>query len=205
MRPLLNTFLKGLFFALPLAVTFGLLYWVFLTAENLLKIPLMWVLPEGTYMTGMGVLSAFLLIFMLGILVQAYVTRRILRFVDELVARTPFVKTLYTTARDFMNLFASDKEKTMHAVVSITFDNDVKLMGFVTNSQVRLDDGEPLWAVYLPMSYQVGGYTLLVPPSRCDVLDVSVKWAMQQVLTAHVVQQPKTPVASSAQGAAPTA
>ena len=189
MRAIINTFLKGLVFALPLVVTFGLLYWLFVKAEGLLEIPLQWVLPEGAYVTGMGLVSAIVLIFMLGVLVQTYITKHIFRLFGELMAHTPLVKTLYTTARDFMELVAGDKDKAMQGVVVITLDNDIRLMGFVTNDDVDLGEHEGLIAVYLPMSYQVGGYTLLVPAERCERINMPVKKAMQQVLTAHVVRK----------------
>ncbi|HEY7774205.1 MAG TPA: DUF502 domain-containing protein [Marinagarivorans sp.] len=188
MRPIINTFLKGLVFLLPLVVTFGLLYWLFIKAEDLLKIPLQWVLPEGAYVTGMGLVSAVVLIFLLGILVQTYITNHIFRLFGELMARTPLVRTLYTTARDFMELVAGNKEKSLQGVVVVTLDHDIRLMGFVTNDDVQLGDHDGLVAVYLPMSYQVGGYTLLVPPERCERINMPVKKAMQQVLTAHVTR-----------------
>lgn len=189
MRPIFNTFLKGLIFTLPLALTFGLLYWIFFQAENILKIPLSWILPEGTYITGMGVFSALVLIFFVGILVQTYVIKHILRFFQALVAHTPFVKTLYSAIRDFINLFSSDKDKSMRSVVAVTLDNDIRLLGFVTNDSVVLGSASDLVAVYLPMSYQIGGYTLLVPKGRLEPLDMPVKEAMQKTLTAHVVKQ----------------
>jgi uncharacterized membrane protein len=191
MRPIVNIFLKGLVFALPVVVTFGLLNWLFVKAENWLKIPLQWILPEGSYLPGMGLISAVLLIFMLGILVQTYITKHLFGWFGDLLARTPLVKTLYTTVRDFMELVAGGRESTLRGVVVITLDSDIRLMGFVTNDNVQLAEHKELVAVYLPMSYQVGGYTLLVPAARCEFIDMPVNIAMQQVLTAHITAHPK--------------
>lgn len=193
MRVVINIFLKGLVFTLPLVITFGLIYWLFFKAENLLKLPLQWVLPSGAYIPGMGVASAVVLIFLMGILVQSYITKHLLRLFGELVSHTPLVKTLYNTVRDFMELVAGDKERSMQGVVLITLDNDIRLMGFVTNDDLTLASHNGLIAVYLPMSYQVGGYTLLVPPERCEHLDIPVKVAMQQVLTAHISKYSASP------------
>ncbi len=186
MRFVLNIFLKGLVFTLPLVITFGLIYWLFFKAESLLKVPLQWVLPEGAYLPGMGVASAVVLVFLAGILAQAYVTKHVLRWFGELVGHTPLIKTVYNTVRDFMELVAGDKDRSMQGVVVVTLDNDLRLMGFVTNDNLTIAQHQGLVAVYLPMSYQVGGYTLLVPPERCEYLDIPVKTAMQQVLTAHI-------------------
>lgn len=186
MKTIANTFFKGLFFTLPLVITFGLLYWLFATAENLLKVPLEALLPEGWYTTGMGVVSAALIIFCIGILVQAYVTKYFFSWFERLVEHIPLVRTLYNSARDLMHFFAGDQQGQMSKVVSVTLESDIRLIGFVTNEQAQLGEESQLLAVYFPMSYQVGGYLAYMPRERCEILDIPVKTAMQQVLTAHI-------------------
>lgn len=186
MKTIANTFFKGLFFTLPLVITFGLIYWLFATAENLLKVPLQLLLPEGWYITGMGVISAMLIIFCLGILVQAYITKYVFRWLEQCVECIPLVKTLYSSAKDLMHFFAGDQQGRMSKVVSVSFENDIRLIGFVTNENAELGEHTGLLAVYFPMSYQLGGYVAYMPKERCNILDIPVKTAMQQVLTAHV-------------------
>lgn len=186
MKTIANTFFKGLFFTLPLVITFGLLYWLFATAENLLKVPLEALLPLGWYVTGMGVISAALIIFCIGILVQAYVTKYIFRWFERIVENIPLVRTLYNSARDLMHFFAGDQQGQMSKVVSVTLEKDIRLIGFVTNEQAQLGEESDLLAVYFPMSYQVGGYVAYMPRERCEILNIPVKTAMQQVLTAHI-------------------
>ena len=41
----------------------------------------------------------------------------------------------------------------------------------------------------MPMSYQVGGYTLFLPPSALTPLDIPFETAMRLVLTGGVSQQ----------------
>jgi len=190
MKTITNTFLKGLLFALPLLITFGLIYWLLATAEQLLGTPLEAILPNGWYVTGMGVVSTLLLLFVLGILVQAYLINRLFSWFESVVERIPFVKTLYGSARDILNLFAGSSERQMQSVVRITVDDSVHMIGFVTNENVTLGDRDALVAVYVPMSYMIGGFLLYVPKSRCEPLDIPVQQAMQTVLTAHITSQP---------------
>lgn len=186
MKTIANTTLKGLLFTLPLMITIGLLYWLFASAENLLKVPLQALLPEGWYITGMGVVSATAILFCVGILVQAYFVQYLFRILENIMGRIPVVKTLYSSAKDLLNFFAGDHGQTMSQVVTVCFDEDVRLIGFVTNEGIELGEKTDLVAVYLPMSYQMGGYLAYVPRSRCEPLDMPVQAAMQQVLTAHV-------------------
>lgn len=186
MKTLANTFFKGLLFTLPIAITFGLLYWLFALAESLFKIPLQWLLPAGWYVHGLGVLCAALLIFCVGLLVQAYVVKYAFSFVEGLLARIPLVKTLYSSAKDFIHFFAGGQDAKMHRVVRVAISEDISLIGFVTNDGITLGETSGLVAVYFPMSYQVGGYLAYLPWERCEPLDMPVQKAMQQVLTAHI-------------------
>ncbi|MGH8630174.1 MAG: DUF502 domain-containing protein, partial [Burkholderiales bacterium] len=66
----------------------------------------------------------------------------------------------------------------------------VRVMGFVTREEFSdlpagvAGDGEV--AVYLPMSYQIGGYTVFMPRSQLREIQMSREDAMRFVLTAGV-------------------
>jgi uncharacterized membrane protein len=186
MKTLANTFFKGLLFTLPLVITFGLIYWLFATAETLLKIPLQFILPDGWYITGMGVISAAILIFCVGLLVQVYVLKFLFRWLEQVIESIPLVKTLYNSARDLIHFFAGDNQGQMSKVVCVTIADGIRVIGFVTNEHATLGEHTDLIAVYIPNSYQVGGHLVYLPKDRCELLNMPVKAAMQQVLTAHV-------------------
>ncbi len=186
MKPIAHIFIKGLLFTLPLLITFGLIYWLFATAEDLLKIPLQALLPEGRYVTGMGVISAAAIIFCVGLLVEAYVIHHVFSWLEKVVEKIPLVKTLYGSAKDLMYFFAGNQQQQMNRVVSVNFDKDIHLIGFVTCENTSLGDLPEMLTVYFPMSYQVGGYMAYIPKTRCQFLDIPVQKAMQQVLTANV-------------------
>jgi len=122
----------------------------------------------------------------LGLMVQAYLVNQFFVWLEKIFVHIPIVKSLYNGAKDFINFVAGNKSHEMRHVVRITFDNDIHLIGFITNQDISLGDQDELVAVYLPMSYMIGGYLIYVPKSRCSVLDIPVQKAMQQVLTAHI-------------------
>ncbi|MBU2984770.1 DUF502 domain-containing protein [Saccharophagus degradans] len=186
MKFLANIFLKGLLVVLPLVITFGLLFWLFNGAEQMLRIPLQAVLPSGWYVPGMGVVSAFGLIFVCGVLVQNYFTKHLFALLEWVLGNIPVVKTLYGSARDLMHFAIGNKEKDMQKVVCVTFQPGVRLIGFVTNENATLNAETGLLAVYFPMSLQMGGYLAYVDKDKCEWLDIPVDKAMQQVLTADM-------------------
>lgn len=186
MKTFANTFLKGLIFTLPIVATFGLLYWLFVSAETLLKVPLSFILPAGWYVPGMGVVAAIGLIFVFGILVQAYIIKHVFICFDAILERIPLVNSIYGSARDLLEFIAGDKGEHMQKVVTYQINDEARLVGFVTSEGVSVGESNDLIAVYFPMSYQIGGYLLYLPREKCEVLDIPVKDAMQQVLTAHI-------------------
>ncbi len=191
MKTIANIFLKGLLVVLPLVVTFGLLYWLFSGAEEILQIPLKALLPTGWYMPGMGVLSACGIIFVCGLLVQSYLIKPLFSLMELLLDRIPIVKTLYGSARDLMKFAIGDKEAGMQKVVSVEVKDDIFLIGFVTNDSPSISNSENRVAVFFPMSYQMGGYLAYVSKDKCTPLDMPVEQAMQTILMADMVKKRK--------------
>ena len=178
--------LKGLVAILPIGLTVYLIYWLGVTTEELLSGPIRWFVPDTAYVPGMGLVAGFIVLFIVGLLVNAYVVRRSMHVVENLVMRVPVVKTVYGALRDVTKLVnTSGRKSELERVVLVGFGPG-RVMGFVTQEHAILPGigtDEDLVAVYLPMSYQIGGYTVYLPKSRIEPTDLSVEAAMRIVLT----------------------
>jgi len=189
MTRLLRTFfISGLGVVLPTAFTVYLLWWIGSQAEALLGGAFRTWLPEGWYVPGMGVAAGLLLILVIGILTRIWLARELIALGERILAHIPLVKTIYTPLKDMMRMFTRDQQQQLSRVVR-TRVGEGWVIGFVTRSEVRLvAEDDALLAVYFPMSYQIGGYTLLLPESRLEQLDMSVEEGMRFVLTAGLAQ-----------------
>jgi uncharacterized membrane protein len=190
MRRLWNTFLKGLVAVLPVALTLYLVYWLGSTAEAILGGPLRALLPADRYWPGLGLIVGFLLVLLAGVMVNAYVVRRFLRLGESLLARIPIVKTIFGALKDVTRFLpANGKSRDLKRVVVWSLGS-AQLMGFVTEEQVspRLfgTAAVDLVAVYFPMSYQIGGYTLYLHKDELRETDLSVEEAMRLALIGGV-------------------
>jgi uncharacterized membrane protein len=188
---LARIFLAGLVAILPVAVTMVLLWWLGSTAEWALGGLLQAILPERLYFPGLGILAGIALILALGILLRAYAVRWLFDWMGRLMERIPVVKTIHGTVRDVTRLLSGDiRERFGQAVVVTLPGTNFRLVGFVTREDFEgLPDnlgGEDTVAVYMPMSYQIGGYTLMLPRERIEPLDLSLEDAMRYTLTAGV-------------------
>jgi len=188
--------LQGLVAILPIALTLYLIYWLATSAESVLGGAIRYVISDDYYVPGLGVLAGFLITLGIGVLLKIWVFRKVFSLGEALLQRIPGIKSLYGSIRDLVGFFDASKQKEFNKTVMVAIgDDDTRLMGLVTREDFTdLPEGvgdEETVAVYLPMSYQLGGFTVMVPRRKVQSVDMKVDQAMQFVLTAGVSAQDK--------------
>jgi uncharacterized membrane protein len=181
-----KVFLTGLLTVLPIIVTLYFTVWMLTVLERFFGKQVLFVIPDEWYRTGMGLLVAIAVVFAIGVLMHGYVFRRLFGWMEWVMLEIPLVRSVYSAMRDLLGMFADDKQTAMQ-VVAVSLPGSVRLLGFVTRSEFDDLPGIALKdevAVYLPMSYQVGGYTVFVPKSAVTPVDMSREEAMKFILTA---------------------
>src|SRR5688572_13489214 len=132
MKRLGGILLKGLVTILPIGLTIYFVYWLGVTTESLLSKPIRWASGDSNYWPGMGLVTGFVILFLVGLAVNAFIVRRVLGLGEELLLRVPVVKTVYSAIRDMTRLVNTEKKKgDLDRVV--TLDTGFgRLIGFVT-------------------------------------------------------------------------
>jgi uncharacterized membrane protein len=181
----------GLVTILPVILTLYLLYWLVVSTEAVLGGMVRFVLPEYRIWPGMGLVACLAAAFLVGMLMHTYVVQRVFSKGEQILYRMPLIKSIYRAIRDFFDYFSPVSEKEFEQVVSITVGSTgMKLIGFVTQAiPDQLPEGfreDDSVLVYLPLSYMIGGYAVLVPRSAIRPLDMSMEKAMRFTLTAGV-------------------
>lgn len=180
--------ITGFITLLPVVLTIYLLYWLALSSEHVMGNALKLVLPDTIYFPGLGMIAGLVVVFIVGLMMNAYMVRQLFALGEQLLYRLPLIKTVYRAFRDFFDFFSPKKEQ-FGQVVAVTV-NGMELVGFITQENPqRLPEsfrGRDSVLVYLPMSYMVGGYTVLVPRSDLRTLKMSKEEAMRFVLTAGI-------------------
>ncbi|MGH8034605.1 MAG: DUF502 domain-containing protein [Lysobacterales bacterium] len=202
MNTLGKLFLKGLVVVVPAALTLAILWWLARWAEQLLGGPLSHLLPEGWYKPGMGLVAALAITFLIGLLSHVLLFQRLFSFGEKILNRLPLVKTIYSAIKDFIDYFSPDNNHAMSKVVLVRIPGQgFEQIGFVTREDfsqlpLRPTVDDPV-AVYLPMSYQIGGYTLFLPRSCLTPLDLSFEQGMKMVITGVVSRERESRPAQS--------
>lgn len=194
MKMIFRFFLKGLAVTLPITLTLYLLFWMGTSAEKAAQLLLKRAIEADAYIPGMGIAVAVAVVIAAGILTEFWIVRKLIDLLEALIMRLPVVKTIYGGIRDLMGFLSSvSEEKKSGKVVMVNLAGGVRILGFVTRESFGdLPDGigsPDGVAVYLPMSYQLGGFTLTVPRSAVEPVAMPAEDAMRFALTAWMTRE----------------
>lgn len=191
-----RAFLRGVVAILPIALTLYLIIWLALGLEAVLGGFARWLLPEGWYIPGFGVVLGLGTVLILGVLLQNWAVRQWWGWTESLVEHVPLVRLVYRSIRQVIEYFSGDAADDAQRVVMVKIgEGDLELVGFVTREvfddlpEGVVESGRV--AVFLPMSYQMGGFTIFVSPDQLRPIDMSLEEGLEFALTAGVSIHPK--------------
>lgn len=195
MKSISRIFLTGVLTVLPVLATFYFVLWMLSVVEWFFGMQLKWLMPDEYYRAGMGLLLAIIMIFIVGMLMHALVFRRVFLWAEHLLLEVPLLRSVYGAVRDLFGIFTEYRRSEALQVVSVTLPGtQMRLLGFVTR---RDFEGLPQGvgqagdiAVYLPMSYQIGGFTVFLPRELAVPVPMSREEAMKFVLTGGLKAAP---------------
>lgn len=197
-KNLLQYFLQGLLILAPVTITAYALYFIVSTIDG-------WI-PLFTYTDdkgvvrvqnyGLGFVVIIIAIVTIGYVSSFFITGRIVSFIDSILERTPGIKHIYSTTRDFFEAFAGDKKKFTQNVLANVDDNDVWRIGFITREDMTDFDLKDYVAVYIPMAYSVAGNVYIIPRNRVKPIQnfsstQTMKFAVSGGVTTFVEEDAK--------------
>lgn len=189
MKPIYQYFFRGLLTFLPVAITVYVLYLFVVWLESVA----MWLvrpLLGDLYLPGLGIVLGAAMIVGLGFLISLPTTARWLSWLELPFNNLPVVKSIYSSLKSFADYFAPHKKEEAQQQVAVLRipGNEIAVVGLVTRQSM---DGLPSGlaeldhvAIYLPMGYMIGGYTIFVPRQWITPIDMSVEEAMRSSLLA---------------------
>ncbi len=180
MNWLIKNFLRGVVVIVPVASTIWVLYYAFVSIDNILGDKFLgWRAP------GLGVLVLLVATVVVGALASNFIGRKLVRVTDALFARAPLVRIVYAAVKDLLEAFVGDK-KRFDRPVAVALTDAVTTLGFVTQNDLSFLAMSGRVAVYLPFSYSMAGVLLVVPASRVTPLDADSASVMALVVSGGV-------------------
>ncbi|MEI7471900.1 MAG: DUF502 domain-containing protein [Chitinophagaceae bacterium] len=188
-KKLFQYFLQGLLILAPVTITLFSIFWVVTSIDS--WIPLFTHIDtEGKVQVqnyGIGFVVIIAALILIGYFSSFFITGRIVSFLDKLLEKTPGIKHIYSTTRDFFEAFAGDKKKFTQNVLANVDDNDVWRVGFITQDDMGEFGLKDYVAVYVPMAYSVAGNVYIIPKNRVrSITNISASQTMKFAVSGGV-------------------
>jgi uncharacterized membrane protein len=186
-RSIINYFIQGLLFLVPLSVTIFTIYYVFHYLDALTTPYVIEYI--GYEIPGFGLLLVFVFIILIGFLGSTIVFNPLISFLERLINRAPLIKDIYSSIKDLLSAFVGNKKKFNNPVIVKMNNSGLKRIGFVTrNGMESMNISNTEVAVYLPYSYGVMGTIIIVPKENVESIEQSSTDVMKFIVSGGVTE-----------------
>ncbi len=177
-KKILHYFLQGVIILAPIAVTASALYWIFEKIDSILR--------PYIQIPGIGFIAILVGVFLIGWISNLFLMGRLIDIFNHWLERTPGVKFIYSSMRDFFEAFAGDKKKFDKPVLINIDAPNVWRIGFLTNNNIHKWGLEEHVAVYVPYAYSLSGAVYMVPKNNVRTVNMSAGEAMKFAISGGV-------------------
>ncbi len=190
MKKLLNYFLQGLLFVVPIAITLWVIFKSILWIDSLLPFQVPIKIPglPSLEIPGLGLLTIFVGIAFVGYISMRYIRNPLFSYLERMIDKAPLVKLIYSSVKDLVEAFVGEKRRFNKPVlVRLEKDSQINRIGFITKedlSEIGLE--KEMVAVYLPFSYSFAGELIILPRENIRSLDTSGTEAMKFIISGGV-------------------
>ena len=189
MKKIINYFLQGLLYIVPISVTLSVVYWAFKKIDKIIP-GLLDKLGVDMQVPGLGLIIIIALITLIGFAGSVIISSPINAFFQRLLTKAPLLKTIYSSVKDLMRTFVGKKKGFNQAVLIKLYGNStIERIGFITNedlSSLGIKSGKIL--VYLPHSYAFSGQLFVVDRSYITPIDKPSAEIMKLIVSGGVTE-----------------
>lgn len=186
---LFQYFLQGLLVIAPVTITLYSIYWIVSSIDSLIPIFTQQG-PDGKLYVrnyGLGFLIVIVTICLIGYLSSFFIKLKMFNLFETFLAKTPGIRFIYSTVKDFFEAFAGEKKKFNRPVIANIDDNDVWRVGFITQEEIEDFGFAEYLAVYIQASYSIAGNVYLIPKNRVrPITNINATDAMKFAISGGV-------------------
>jgi uncharacterized membrane protein len=190
-KRILQYLLQGILVAAPVAITAYLIYWFVSGVDSWL--PIFTEKDEtGRIINrnyGLGFIVIITALIVIGYLSSNFLASKVFGLFDDFLERTPGIKFIYSSVKDFFEAFAGNKRKFNKAVLVSIFQPDVFQIGFITDEDASELGLKDYVSVYVPQSYAFAGHLFVVPKTKVQKLEtINAAEALKYAISGGVVE-----------------
>jgi uncharacterized membrane protein len=190
-RGLINYFIQGVLYLVPITVTVWVIVYVFNYLDSLTTPYVIEFI--GFEIPGFGLLLVAVFLVLIGFLGSSIIFRPLLALLENIINRAPLIKDIYSSIKDLLSAFVGNKKKFNHPVMVTMNETGLKRIGFLTREGMEtLNISEDYLVVYLPFSYGVMGTVIIVKKEMVEPIDKSSTDMMKFIVSGGVTEVDST-------------
>lgn len=205
MKRLRRYLVAGLLVWLPIAVTIGIVSFLLGGVNWFINKSFAWLTwlpdqfqPQRPDIPGFEYIVTFILLLATGLLAANFVGHRMVALWESLLDRIPFVRSIYSGAKNFTEIMFSDNNQSFKKVLLIEYPRKgIYTLAFQTGSrlgEVQEKTGKEVVCTFVPTTPNpTSGFIVLVPKAEVIELDMEVDAAVKMVVSLGVVVPTWTP------------
>ena len=196
-RKLFKYFLQGLIILAPITITLWAVLSLFNWVDSILPdfihrfFPRLALDENGNprHIPGLGFVLVIGIVLVVGYVSSSFIVSKLVELFDNILEKTPGIKIIYTTVKDFFEAFAGNRRKFDRAVLVCIESNDIWRIGFITHEELEEFGLQEFIAVYVPQSYAFAGHLYFVKKERVRLLtDITSTEAMKFAISGGVTK-----------------
>lgn len=190
-RHMRHRLISGIVVLIPAVISFMVLKLVYNLTVGIVSSavrPMFKDMPTSGVVT-ISILALVLFLYIVGIFAANMIGRQVIQFFERLVARVPLVDSIYSTAKQIVEMFRSQPGVSRRTVVIVPFPHpETRAMGFKTG-EVVLEDGRRMATVFIATTPNpTTGFLQIFPLEDVQELDVSADEAVQFIMSGGILQ-----------------
>jgi uncharacterized membrane protein len=194
-RKLFRYFLQGLIILAPIGITLwtvlSLFNWVDSILPNFIHslFPRLALDENGNpkHIPGLGFVLVIVVVFVVGYVSSSFIVSKLVELFDNILEKTPGIKIIYSTIKDFFEAFAGNRRKFDRAVLVCIEAADIWRIGFITHQELAEFGLQEYISVYIPQSYAFAGHLYFVKRERVRLItDITSTEAMKFAISGGV-------------------
>lgn len=186
-------FFNGLFFILPISLTFTLFNFFFNLIKSWLEPIKLLPLWPFTLIPHYEIIIVIIFIMLIGLGLQIFILRPLLFLIEHVLYQIPFVSTVYAGVKKLIRAFSAQDQFSFQAVVFIEYPRKgVYSVGFITGQiapELCKDHEKIYYNVYIPHTPNPAtGNFIMAPESEFKRVELTRQEAMTLVISGGIVQ-----------------
>jgi uncharacterized membrane protein len=194
-RKLFKYFLQGLIILAPITITISAVLSLFSWIDSILPDFIHKLFPRLALdengnprnIPGLGFILVVGIVLLVGYTSSSFIVSKLVDLFDSILEKTPGIKIIYSTIKDFFEAFAGNRRKFDRAVLVCIESTDIWRIGFITHEELAEFNLQEYISVYVPQSYAFAGHLYFVKKERIRLItDITSTEAMKFAISGGV-------------------